>query len=156
MSREIKFRAWDKDTEAMWFSGTDNDQEGCKCIVTNDRIIFEYGVYTPYQAMGEVIDSYSLETFEPKPEHIMQYTGLKDNNKKEIYEGDILECHEYETYGGNQGRISQTFRNAVVGFDKGNYYYYPKGNMKQAHQLLMFAYQPVVIGNIYENPKLIK
>ncbi len=85
---------------------------------------------------------------------LMQFTGLYDINKIPIYEGDILYCHEYDS-SDCMHQITQTFKNAVVGFSQGNYYYYPKGNMKCAHQLLMYAYKPKVIGNIYENPELL-
>jgi len=83
-----------------------------------------------------------------------QFTGLHDKNGKEIYEGDILHCHEWDSSDCGH-RIVQTFKNAVVGFGQGNYYYYPKGNMQQPHQLLMYAHKPEIIGNIYEHPTLL-
>ena len=59
MSREIKFRAWSKNSKVM------------------------SKVFTIMEAFDYTAG---------KPENnIMQYTGLKDKNKKEIYEGDICE-----------------------------------------------------------------
>lgn len=125
MNREIKFRAWTKD---HW-------------IDDGMRYDYQNSIY---------IESCGWDEFP-----IMQFTGLKDKNGKEIYEGDILLCHEYDS-SDIGGKIIQTFKNAVVGFEDGSFYYYPKGNMKQPHQLLMYAYMPEIIGNIYENPELLK
>ena len=132
MNREIKFRAWD------------GRQMSYDVTIANGRFI--------------VVDDDGETLFywhDPSEQlAIMQFTGFKDINKIEIYEGDILLCHEYDSSDCGQ-RIAQTFKNAVVGFQFGSFYYYPKGNMNQPHQLLMFAYKPEIIGNIYNNPELL-
>ena len=65
MTREIKFRAWVKD---HWIGKT----SGPMIYDWQDTIYVESC------------------TFQPDGVPIMQYTGLKDKNGKEIYEGDIL------------------------------------------------------------------
>ena len=68
---------------------------------------------------------------------LMQYTGLKDKNGKEIYEGDILKY----TFDGEE---------------KIDYIEY-QGNMFTYHNAVRWSLQEdEVIGNIYENPELLE
>ena len=138
MNREIKFRAWDTENVCFWYSDSTNDQEYCEAIIAKNTVYFKYAVYTPYQAMGEVVDSYSEETFEPQPEFVNQYTGLKDKNGKEIYEGDIMNYGNgrvfYVSYVGVQ--FIATFNERVI------------NSMIPIHNF-------EIIGNIYQNPELL-
>jgi hypothetical protein len=78
-----------------------------------------------------------------------QYTGLKDKNNKDIYEGDIvlkrcLCCNNLEFN-----------RSDVVIFDTGSFKLKSDIEMKCNHKFA-FDYQLYeVIGNIYENPELL-
>lgn len=65
---------------------------------------------------------------------LMQYTGLKDKNGVEIYEGDVLK--------GN------TKNNSV--------FWNEKLMQWQTDSVMLWAYyEPEIIGNIYENPELL-
>ena len=79
------------------------------------------------------------------------YSGMLDVDGVDMCAGDIIECFECDHNG-----IVQKFDYAVVGFEDGCFWYYPKGNMTQPHQLLMHACKPKVIGNTHNPPKNIK
>lgn len=73
--------------------------------------------------------------------NLMQYTGLKDKNGKEIYEGDGF-------YFYNDFRY--------VGFEDGAFFTYKKNGTQQESLYFCLLYINVeIIGNIYENPELL-
>ena len=75
-----------------------------------------------------------------RPETVGQFTGLHDKNGKEIYEGDILQSH----YGdGPIGEVMWNDEYACFDYRDENLGCYAKDMLQ-------------IIGNIYENPKLIK
>jgi uncharacterized phage protein (TIGR01671 family) len=76
---------------------------------------------------------------------VMDFTGLKDKNEVEIYEGDILSF----TYQKNE-------RKGVVTIEK--YYHFILKTNEKFFNLYHIenAETGIIIGNIYENPELLK
>lgn len=68
MQREIKFRIWDKNDERMKYADIE---------YFDDMIGFRFG-------------HRGFEEDDNNDIVIMQYSGLKDNNGKDVYEGDII------------------------------------------------------------------
>ena len=69
---------------------------------------------------------------------IMQYAGLKDCKGKEIYEGDIVKLLPYHIKG-------------IITYDQGVLAVRERGFTHYLNE-----YNIEIVGNIYENPKLIK
>lgn len=82
-----------------------------------------------------------------QPIELMQFTGLKDKNGKEIYEGDIVR-YVYTYYGKKITVVTEVVFN-VCGFElKVN-----KTKFIDSRALVLMKRTGEVIGNIYENPE---
>ncbi|PCN42296.1 hypothetical protein B9C88_21595 [Brevibacillus laterosporus] len=111
--REIKFRMWDFENQEM---------------INGDSLAFE-----EYAPISQLLSQ----------KGIMQYTGLKDCNDKEIYEGDI-----FKDWKGNIRII--TWKDFLWVFEV------PEKQRKElGHRYEDFHNVGEVIGNIYEHPHLL-
>lgn len=152
MNREIKFRAWDK--------------------INNEMI--EWSKIFAYQMLYEILPNSMNEQNIYK---LMEYTGLKDINDKEIYEEDIVHyiSHEHECIGvikfgtyNQDGSDGEYDPEKCLGFyiDRikmtpeewddeeffNDEYKYTKTN-----SILYYDIENIeVIGDIYRNPELLK
>ena len=134
MSREIKYKAWLKEEKKMVIVET---------IDFSEKSI-------QYLEKNEIIDAYLLRTTFLEDVELMQYTGLKDRNGKEIYEGDILKYNF--PYDGRLKHVSPVkFLETEASFGIKDRY----GNEIPLYRIAANNYFEI-IGNIYENEELLK
>jgi uncharacterized phage protein (TIGR01671 family) len=131
--REIKFRAWDKEYKKMMEWGKQLkglSQNGIKTVMS-------------YNSEDGWSDCYNLKDIE-----LMQYTGLKDKNGKEIYEGDIVK------YFDNKEHIVVVENIKELG--TGMYLKRVGSGYYTLNPSVIRDYEVEVIGNIYENKELLQ
>ena len=123
MKREIKFRAWD-DVRDRWYYFTIGQQWS--------------------DVENAIYSRMCIEVFK-----FYQYTGLKDKNGKEIYEGDIVEWIVKPKYGKEYIHVD------TIDFDIET-----EGGCGDSYTNgYTYFFNPLeceIIGNIHENPDLIK
>ena len=120
MNNRFKFRMWDINTKRFYY------------IYLNEPI------------------GLSRTILSPKETTVQQHTGLTDKNKKEIYEGDILDfTARYKQTGPVEVIYYGASFGCVVTDDGGLKELWALNHIVQQHY-------PEIIGNIFENPELLK
>ena len=128
--REIKFRAW-----------TESDKSMTRPL---DIGIPDEAEAIRYYGIGQKSGLSILE----------QFTGLRDKNGKEIYEGDIVSIEHILVY---ERTVSHPKRNAIMTWDEGETgFRLSSDSVKNTNPDIYPVCCLEVIGNIHENPELLK
>nr|WP_308743224.1 YopX family protein [uncultured Anaerocolumna sp.] len=134
MQREIKFRGQRVDTKEWVYGYLVKDSIGTTCIIT----YFGCSITACSDCGVPAVDYYEVI-----PETVGQYTGLKDKNGKEIYEGDILWCDLGWKYAVEWDEEEGRF----IGY-----------TLENERKIVYVNRDPKsgIIGNLFDNPELLQ
>ena len=147
MPREIKFRVWDKTEKRMWDGWVlDGDRDGT----------YRGGYFGDTDfPLSDITGEESREGWafqNASAVELMQYTGLKDSQNREIFEGDILAT----SLSGDQQLIRYVvWDDPTARFGMQWPRPYDPGPRQITQEWINQTYGTTVIGNIYENPELL-
>lgn len=122
-----RYRAWDKHEQKMF---------------TNDELIIWNG--NVYANDSKKLTCNNLKGWSIDDEYLMQSTGLKDKNGKEVFIGDVIKCTRgclHEVY------IEKEYGGTYVGG-------MPAVYLKGLREGYAWTEHEEIIGNIYKNPEL--
>ena len=128
MQRRIKFRVWDSVMSEMFY-----DSE----LSNGDLLV----IHIDGRLEISDDDTYKVGDFK-----IMQYTGLKDENGKEIYEGDIVKIEGFSP------------RNYLIVWDEDYGSWILREDVSLMEERIRYEHfkNSLIVGNIYENSNMFK
>lgn len=142
MNREMKFRVWDNITKRMWYPKFALFESGCV-----------YSKKEDYELLDDAMNGSSTLD---EDDIVMQYTGLKDKNGKEIYENDILK----DCYGRIMkvifSKVKAKYQFQLLRVEGENFW---ANNFMFSDMEDWFWEEDIfveIIGNIYDNPELLE
>lgn len=129
-----RYRAWDKNLKTMYEVDDIMSIDFGKSEISVKTLFFER---TNYYKFDDIV--------------LMQSTGLKDENGKEIFEGDIVKV----TDGDERTNFPDGGIGTICGLD-GIFMWYIDGQVHNGLFDISQEYYIEVIGNIYENQELLE
>lgn len=135
MPAEIKFRAWDDTYKKMYYPTT--------------NLFVDWDKHYGSKLLCEIASLDGKRDLSDSNYSIMQFTGLKDKNGDNIYEGDIIDASH--------------FRPLIVGFCKESASFGACRDINMVIDKMFWFHNDIVldqddwyiVGNIFQNPDLI-
>lgn len=131
--RTIKFRGYNTKNKEWLY--------GCYLVNRGEHFICPDGIQPPDK---------TPEDFQIDPETLGQYTGLKDKNGKEIYEWDVIRSDKCDSL------YVVTYNDTFASYALNKVRDEIKPFIVHITQGWLNEFSKVVIGNIHDNPELLK